>query len=659
MSERRPADPLMQRLHDERIVILDVSPQVDAGRYPVKRILGDELIVGATLAREGHDLLAGVLLHLHEDEKDWREEPLTCHGEGRWSGRCTLERLGMHQYTLLAWTDAFGTWREQLRKKHEALIPDLKAELAEGAALAAAAGQRASGADQNLLLEAAVALSALPQDEAVALGLDLKLQAAVARWAERKHATRFDRILSVLVERPRARCGAWYELFPRSQTDDPRKHGTLRGVIRRLPEIARMGFDVLYLPPIHPIGVTNRKGKNNALKAEPDDVGSPWAVGNQHGGHDAIEPKLGALADFQALVQAAAEHGMEIALDFAIQCSPDHPYVKAHPQWFRHRPDGSIAYAENPPKKYQDIYPIDFDTPDWQKLWREWERVLLFWISLGVKIFRVDNPHTKPMGFWEWLLGAIRKRNPDVVFLSEAFTDPARMKTLAKLGFSQSYTYFTWINDKDGLVRYFTELTRTEMVDWFRGNLFANTPDILNAYLQHGGRAAFKIRAALAATLSSNWGIYSGFELCERVPAKPGSEEYQDSEKFEVKVRDWDRPQNLCDYLHRLNAARKRHPALQLYANLVFHHSPTPDVLCYSKATPDKQDAVIVVANVNPHEARQGDVHLNLWELGLGENEEFEVEDQLTGNVWRWKGSRNFVRLEPDQEPAHVLTVRR
>lgn len=651
-------DDLMQRLHEERIVFAEVSPRIDGGRYPIKRIVGDTVQVRATLLREGHDLLSGELKFLHESEKDWHRAPLRVeHGHLAW-GEFKVDRLGMYQYTLEAWTDAFGTWRQHLRKKHEAGLSDLKSELLEGASLARAAGRRASGADQNFLLEAAQSLETLPQDEAIALGLDLRLEAAVSRWAERLHLSRFGQLLGVLVEREKARFGAWYELFPRSCTADPARHGTFRGVIDRLPDIARMGFDVLYLPPIHPIGKTNRKGRNNSLIAAPSDVGSPWAIGSEAGGHDAVHPQLGTLTDFRDLVQAAASHRMEVAMDLALQCSPDHPYVRQHPTWFRSRPDGSIAYAENPPKKYQDIYPLYFDSPDWPELWREWERIVRFWLDQGVRIFRVDNPHTKPLGFWEWLLGQIRSTHPEVVFLSEAFTTEPLMKGLAKVGFSQSYTYFTWINDAPGLRDYLHRLTHTEMVEYFRPNFFTNTPDILHAYLQEGGRPAFKIRAVLASMLSPSWGIYSGYELCEHLPAKPGSEEYLDSEKYQIRVRDWDAPRSLGDYLHRLNRTRQRQPALRTQTNLVFHHCDVPDVLCFSKRTPDNQSRVIVVVNVNPREARAGDVWLNLAELGLGANEAFDVEDQLTGAVWHWQGSRNFVRLEPEQEPAHVLVVR-
>jgi starch synthase (maltosyl-transferring) len=479
------------------------------------------------------------------------------------------------------------------------------------------------------------------------------------RYQERTHATAAERTLEVVVDRVQARFAAWYELFPRSQGTSKETSGTFRDCIRRLPDLQRMGFDVIYLPPIHPIGRTFRKGKNNSLTAGPDDPGSPWAIGNEHGGHKSIEPSLGTFDDFRAFVAAAREHGIEIALDFAIQCSPDHPYVREHPEWFAHRPDGTIKYAENPPKKYQDIYPLNFDSANWAGLWQEMKSIILFWISHGVTTFRVDNPHTKPVRFWEWLIREVKRVHPEVIFLAEAFTRPPMMRGLAKAGFTQSYTYFTWRNTKEELTAYLTELTQTEVAEYMRGNLFANTPDILHEYLQHGGRPAFKIRFLLAATLSSVYGIYSGFELCENVPVRPGSEEYLDSEKYEIKPRDWDQPGNIKDFIAAVNRARRANPALQLYKNLRFHECFNSQIICYSKATPDFQNAVIVVVNLDPHRPQDGFVHLNLAHLGLDPNQRFAVHDQITGAVWQWYGSHNYVRLDPHHEPAHLLVVQR
>jgi starch synthase (maltosyl-transferring) len=420
-----------------------------------------------------------------------------------------------------------------------------------------------------------------------------------------------------------------------------------------------MGFDVIYLPPIHPIGRSYRKGRNNSLTPAPTDPGSPWAIGNEQGGHKSIEPSLGTFAGFEAFVQAAKEHGIEVAIDFAIQCSPDHPYVREHPEWFYHRPDGTIKYAENPPKKYQDIYPVNFDTDAWPALWEEIKSTVLFWIERGITTFRVDNPHTKPIHFWEWLIGEVKRVHPEVIFLSEAFTRPKVMKTLAKAGFTQSYTYFTWRNEKKELIDYLTELTQTEAAEYLRGNFFANTPDILHAFLQKGGRPAFKIRHILAATLSSVYGIYSGFELCENTPLREGSEEYLDSEKYQIKPRDWDAPGNIKDFIAKVNRARRANPALQLYDNLRFHRTADPNILCYSKATPDFANIVLVVVNLDPHRPQQDMVEIDLAELGLSTDQPFQVVDQITGAAWTWRGSRNFVRLDPNQEPAHLFAVQR
>ncbi len=663
-------DSQMQRLHDERILILNVAPQIDSGRYPIKRIVGDLVHVEATLLREGHDHLAAVLKSMRVEETEWTLTPMTQRADGRWIASFRVEELKDYVYTIEAWTDRFGTWRWGLERKYEAGIHDLRSELLEGAHLVDEARLQAVewAGDQDssehtanalFLKHCAEQLRHLPAGAAVALARDLQLEACMLRYAERRNLTTLDRLIYVTVDRPKARCGAWYELFVRSQTDDPRRHGTFRDCIKRLPEIARLGFDVLYLTPIHPIGTTHRKGRNNTLKAGPHDPGSPWAIGSEEGGHDAVHPELGTLKDFRDLVQAARELGIEIALDIAMQCSPDHPYLKKHPQWFKHRPDGTLQYAENPPKKYQDIYPLDFDTEDWVSLWQEWKRIFLFWIKQGVSIFRVDNPHTKPFGFWEWLIHEIRLVHPEAIFLSEAFTIPDKMKTLAKLGFTQSYTYFTWTNDKPGLIQYFTDLTRSEMVEYFRGNLFANTPDILHAYLQKGGRPAFKIRLLLAATLSSSYGIYSGYELCENVPVEPGSEEYLHSEKYEIKVRDWNHVLNINDFIQRVNRARRDNPALHFYDNLRFHACEHPDVMVYSKAAPDGQNVVLVIVSLNPRDAVSCHVDLDLSLLGLTDQHVFEVEDQITGARWTWRGARQFIILHPDKEPGHLLVLRK
>jgi starch synthase (maltosyl-transferring) len=489
--------------------------------------------------------------------------------------------------------------------------------------------------------------------------LDPALEEAAERWDERPGAVQFERVLQVVVERERARFGSWYEMFPRSAGHDATRSATFREAAERLPEIAAMGFDVLYLPPIHPIGTTHRKGPNNTLQANPGDPGSPWAIGSEAGGHMEIEPGLGTLEDFDRFLAAAEKVGLEIALDVAFQCSPDHPYVREHPEWFRHRPDGSIKYAENPPKKYQDIYPFDFECEAWESLWQELRDVVLFWAQRGVRIFRVDNPHTKTLGFWEWLIESVRTRFPDAVFLSEAFTRPKVMRHLAKRGFSQSYTYFTWRNTKQELTEYLTELTQTKVREYLRPNLFANTPDILHEYLQFGGRAAFQIRLVLAATLGASYGIYGPpFELCVG-DAVSGTEEYQDSEKYQIRVWDRERPGNIQSFIRRVNQIRRDNPALQEDWSLRFHPVENEQLLFFSKCTPDRSNVVLVVVNLDPHHTQSGWVHLPLAALGLPEHESYQAHDLLSDGRFLWHGPSNFVSLEPHSSPAHIFRMRR
>jgi starch synthase (maltosyl-transferring) len=481
----------------------------------------------------------------------------------------------------------------------------------------------------------------------------------MSRFPDRSNAATYDRLLSVIVERERAHYGAWYEMFPRSCADEPGRHGTFKDCEKRLPYIARMGFDVLYLPPIHPIGLTHRKGRNNSPKCTPGDTGSPWGIGSKDGGHKAVHPELGTLEDFDHLVAAARESGIEIALDIAFQCSPDHPYVVEHPVWFRWRPDGTVQYAENPPKKYQDIYPLNFESEAWRELWEEMKSVLLFWIEQGVKIFRVDNPHTKPFRFWEWLIAEIRHTHPDVVFLAEAFTRPKVMQYLAKSGFSQSYTYFTWRNTKEELTEYFTELTRTEVHEYMRPNLFANTPDILHEYLQSGGRPAFQVRLVLAATLGASYGIYGPpFELCE-TRAVPGTEEYVDSEKYEIRHWDLDRPGSLCEFIGRINAIRRDNPALHKNDPLLFLPVDNDQLIAYARFTPDLDNVVLVVVNLDPHRAQSGWVQVAIDRLGLDPKQPYQVHDLLDDARYLWSGPRNYVALDPNVLPAHILRVRR
>ncbi|GIX47337.1 MAG: alpha-1,4-glucan:maltose-1-phosphate maltosyltransferase [Candidatus Tectimicrobiota bacterium] len=561
---------------------------------------------------------------------------------------------------MQAWVDPFETWRRNLEKK-VAAGQEVHVELLSGLELIEEATKRATGEEATQLAQWAARLRDTTDAVArVALALDTELAALMARHPDRRFATTYDKELRVVVDRERARFSTWYEMFPRSCAPEPGRHGTFRDVEARLPYVAAMGFDVLYFPPIHPIGRTHRKGKNNALVAALDDVGSPWAIGAAEGGHKAVHPQLGTLEDFRRLVQRAQEYGIEIALDIAFQCSPDHPYVKEHPEWFRWRPDGTVQYAENPPKKYQDIYPFDFESEHWASLWQELKSIFLFWIEQGVRIFRVDNPHTKPFPFWEWCLNEIKRDYPEVIFLSEAFTRPKVMYRLAKLGFTQSYTYFAWRNTKWELTQYFTELTQTEVREFFRPNLWPNTPDILTEYLQSGGRPAFMARLVLAATLGASYGIYGpAFELCERVPREPGSEEYLDSEKYQLRFWDLNRPDSLKDFIARVNRIRRDNPALQSDRHLRFHPTDNEELICYSKSTDDLSNVILVVVNLNPYYTHAGWVDLDLDSLGLEATQPFQVHDLLSDARYLWHGPRNYVELNPQVVPAHVFRLRR
>ena len=571
-------------------------------------------------------------------------EPLT---NDRWRAQFVVDSLGEYEYTIEGWVDRFETWRHELSKKFGA-GQDVSSELLEGAAVVERVHETAG---------AALADTSVPAGQRVAQALSESLREEMRRRPERGLATRYDRVLRVTVEPERARFGAWYEMFPRSAGTDPSRSATFDEAAERLPYIAAMGFDVLYLPPIHPIGRSFRKGPNNSLTAGPNDPGSPWAIGSDEGGHDAIEPGLGTLDDFDRFVEAARRHHLEIALDLAYQASPDHPYTKTHPEWFRRRPDGTIKYAENPPKKYQDIYPINFESDAWESLWHELKRIIDFWIGHGVRIFRVDNPHTKPYRFWQWVLGEIKRDYPDTIFLSEAFTRPKVMRYLAKSGFSQSYTYFTWRNTSEELTEYFTELTQTDVREYLRANLFANTPDILHEYLQSGGRPAFQIRLVLAATLGASYGIYSGFELGENVPVKAGSEEYLDSEKYQIRPRNFEDPHSLAELIRRVNAVRRAHPALQRDRGLRFHQTDNAQLLCYSKRSVDGSDLLLMVVNLDPHRMQHGFIRLPLTDWGLGHDSSVEVRDLLWNERYFWRGEWNYVRLDPDARVAHVLHV--
>ncbi|MFE6625926.1 alpha-1,4-glucan--maltose-1-phosphate maltosyltransferase [Streptomyces rochei] len=644
-----------------RIPVLDVRPIVRQGRRPAKAVTGESFQVSATVFREGHDAVAAnvVLKDPEGRPGPWTPMRELAPGTDRWGATVTAGEPGLWTYAVEAWSDPVTTWQRHARIKVPAGI-DTGLVLEEGARLHERAAAEVPGdADRRVLLAAVDALrdEDRPAASRLAGALTPEVDAVLARHPLRELVTTSDP-LPLLVERERALYGAWYEFFPRSEGTPDRPHGTFRTAARRLPAIAAMGFDVVYLPPIHPIGTTHRKGRNNTLSAGPDDVGVPWAIGSPEGGHDAIHPALGTLEDFDHFVTEAARLGLEVALDFALQCSPDHPWVHKHPEWFHHRPDGSIAYAENPPKKYQDIYPIAFDA-DLDGLVTETVRVLRHWMDHGVRIFRVDNPHTKPVVFWERVIGEINRADPDVVFLAEAFTRPAMMHTLAQIGFQQSYTYFTWRNTKQELTEYLTELTG-DAASYMRPNFFANTPDILHAYLQHGGRAAFEVRAVLAATLSPAWGIYSGYELCENTPLREGSEEYLDSEKYQLKPRDWATAARegttIAPLITRLNTIRRESPALRQLRDLHFHHTDKEEVIAYSKR--QGSNTVLVVVNLDPHHTQEATVSLDMPQLGLDWHESVPVRDELTGETYHW-GRANYVRLEPGRTPAHVCTVLR
>ncbi len=655
--ERASIAPLLDGRR--RVVIEAVSPEVDGGRFPVKRVVGETVRVEADVFSDGHEVLAGVVLHRRKGESDWAETQLAELVNDRYTASFPVDRQGSHEYTLAAWIDVYATWRRGLARKVEAK-QDVAADLEIGAQLVAAIAERANAPDDVALRSLAKELGGSGKvAERVELALAPTTAALASRYPDRELATEYTRVLEVVVDRERARFSTWYELFPRSTAPEPGRHGTFADVELRLPYVAELGFDVLYLPPIHPIGRTMRKGANNALLATPDDVGSPWAIGAEEGGHTAIHPELGTLDDFRRLVRAAAEHGIEVALDLAFQCSPDHPYVHEHPEWFRKRPDGSIQYAENPPKRYEDIYPFDFESEAWWELWQELRRVVLHWVEQGVSVFRVDNPHTKPFAFWEWLIAEVRREHPDVLFLSEAFTRPKVMARLAKLGFTQSYTYFAWRNTRYELTEYFTQLARSEQREYFRPNVWPNTPDILTEHLQFGGRPAFVSRLVLAATLAASYGIYGpAFELAENRPREAGSEEYLDSEKYQLRHWDLERPDSLRALVARVNAIRRDNPALQSDWSLVFHATENEHLLCYSKATDDLENVVLCIVNLDPYHRQSGWTELSLAQLGLDESP-FQVRDLLGGGTFVWHGSRNYVELDPDVLPAHVFAVRR
>ncbi len=657
-ARRSPEDVEGRR----RVVIEGVDPEIDGGRFPIKRTVGESVEVEADAFADGHDAIACVLLWRRVEDERWRHAPMEALGNDRWRGSFRVTELGFYRYTIQAWVDRFETWRRDLSKRVRA-GQDVHVDLLIGADLIEEAARRAPRGAGSLLLERASILRGEGEEgrrERVERALDEELSALMSEAADRSFATTYGRELEVWVDRERARFSAWYEMFPRSCAPAGQEHGTFRDSEARLRYVAAMGFDVLYLPPIHPIGRTHRKGKDNRPVAAPEDVGSPWAIGGDEGGHKAVHPRLGTLADFRRFREKAEEHGLEVALDIAFQCSPDHPYVKEHPEWFRRRPDGTVQYAENPPKKYEDIYPFDFETEDWPGLWEELKDVFLFWIEQGVKIFRVDNPHTKPFAFWEWTIAEIRREHPGVIFLSEAFTRPKVMYRLAKLGFTQSYTYFAWRNTRWELTEYFTELTGTEVREYFRPNLWPNTPDILTEYIQTGGRPAAAVRLVLAATLGASYGIYGpAFELAATAPREPGSEEYLGSEKYQVRHWDLARPESLKDLIARVNRVRRENAALQADRRLRFHDTDNEQLIAYSKRDATGENTILVVANLDPHHVQAGWVDLELDALGVEPAETFQVHDLLGDARFLWSGRRNYVELNPAALPAHVFRVGR
>jgi starch synthase (maltosyl-transferring) len=720
------------------VVIENVRPLVEGGRYPVKRIPGEPLTVEADIFKDGHDVVTALLKWRTAGAERWHETPMRCvdpWNRDRWVGTCSFSEPGFHDITIEAWGDAFRSWQHEFSTKLRAGEPSLRSETLEGARFVRAAAERAAAAsrktDAGDLAEFAAKIEAAQPEQVDHLAHDPHLEALMSAYADRSESTEFTLgapdVLAIVgtpaprpaakaksrgrakkkepataespapsrpvyprvwVDRERALFGAWYEFFPRSAEGRGDRGSTFRDCIERIDDARAMGFDVIYFPPVHPIGITARKGRNNSVTCQPGEPGVPYAIGNRHqgcpngGGHKDVAPELGTLEDFDWLVAEIHQRGMEVALDFAINCSPDHPYVDEHPEWFYQRPDGTIKYAENPPKKYQDVYPLNFHNPDWRTLWDELASIIEFWCEHRVRIFRVDNPHTKPVAFWEYLITRVQRRFPDAIFLSEAFTRPKMMQVLARAGFTQSYTYFTWRNSKAGLTEYFTELAQGDAAEVMRPNLFPNTPDILPSYLQYGGRPAFLVRAVLAATLAPAYGIYSGFELCENagmwranfdaprdVPhflnlcdwdyKQLAKEEYWESEKYQYKERDWNAPGNIKSFLTKLNAIRRQNDALRLLRNLQFQPADNDLVLCYSKSTPARYNTLLIVVNLDPFHTQDAYISAPLEEFALAEDAQYQMQDLLTGERFLWKGRRNFVRLDPSIRSAHIFRVRR
>jgi starch synthase (maltosyl-transferring) len=658
LSPESPAFPQDGRC---RAIIEAVTPELDAGQFPIKRTLGERVTVEADIFADGHDALSAVVKYRPEKAAGWSESPMRLLVNDRWRGEFPVTELGTYRYQVEAWVDQFKSWRTGLEKKINAR-QTVELDLLAGVRIIESATKYASALDaaklQNWAREIAQsdpATGESPADRA----LDPRMAELMGRYLPRSPATTCSKELDLLAEPPLARFGAWYEMFPRSCAPEPGRHGTLKNCEAQLPRIAGMGFDVLYLPPIHPIGRTLRKGRNNNRTCQPGEPGSPWAIGSAEGGHKSVHPELGTLEDFRHLVERARGHGLQVALDIAFQCSPDHPYVTAHPEWFRHRLDGSIQYAENPPKKYEDIFPFDFECEDWRGLWRELKSIFDFWIEQGVRIFRVDNPHTKAFPFWEWCLAELKGRHQDLIFLAEAFTRPKVMRRLAKLGFTQSYNYFPWRNSKEELIDYFTELTQSSVAEFLRPNLWANTPDILTQYLQQAGRTAFMVRLVLAATLGASYGIYGpAFELCENTPREPDSEEYLNSEKYEIRHWNLAAPESLQDLITLVNRIRRENPALQFNHRLAFHAINNDRLLAYTKSLEDGSDTILTIVNLDAQHTHSGWLELPLEEFHLDPRGTYQMHDLLTGARFLWNGARNFVELNPQYSPAHIFRLR-
>ncbi|MFC2149203.1 alpha-1,4-glucan--maltose-1-phosphate maltosyltransferase [Candidatus Auribacterota bacterium] len=642
-----------------RITFENVCPQIDCGKFPIKRVTGEPVTVTADIFADGHDRICAFLLYRRSGKDPWRRIQMSFLENDCWEASFSVDKIGTYEYTLEGWVDRFSTWLHDLKKKVSA-GQDTAVDIKIGLEIIKDAAGRASPNDSKRLLKVASDILKEKDIGKAVLKLDdPDIQRMILSCPDEKTVSKWIKVLCVTVDRKKALFSAWYEMFPRSCIGTGKKHGTLKDCIKLLPEISRMGFDVLYLPPIHPIGITGRKGKNNTTSAGPEDPGSPWAIGSAAGGHTAVEPALGTIRDLKKLIYEAKLLRIDIALDIAYQCSPDHPYIKEHPEWFRKRPDGTIQYAENPPKKYEDIVPINFDTDNWEALWEELKSIVLFWADQGIKIFRVDNPHTKPFVFWDWMISAVKEKYPDTIFLSEAFTRPKVMYRLAKCGFTQSYTYFTWRNTKYELTEYVKELTRTDVKEFFRANFWPNTPDILPEYLQYGGRPAFIARLVLAATLSSNYGIYGpAFELCEAA-AIPGREEYLDSEKYEIKKRDRKNGGSLASLIARVNGIRNENPAFHDTFNIRFIDTDNDMIIAYCKMTEDLSNIIITAVNLDPHYTQSCWLSIPYTELGIEHGHPYLAHDLLTDEKFIWHGDRNFVILDPLKTPAHIIRIHR